>query len=72
MYREAQSNNLRLGFFNDGELAWLVNLEAGVIIQLPTGTFFAFPSALLTHWNTDRKGKRLLNLLLLRGPVNLI
>jgi len=45
-----------IGFFNDGEEAWLVNLEAGVIIQLPAGVFFAFPSALLTHWNASPKG----------------
>ena len=46
----------QVGFFDDGELAWLVNLESGLFVQLPPGAFFAFPSALLTHWSGDKKG----------------
>jgi hypothetical protein len=57
IYRTRPPNNFRLGFFDDEETAWLVNLEAGVIIQLPSGAFYAFPSALLTHWNANKKGK---------------
>ncbi|KAF9520947.1 hypothetical protein BS47DRAFT_1386640 [Hydnum rufescens UP504] len=43
------------GFFDDVEDAWLVNLEANIVIQLPAGVFFLFPSALITHWNLDKK-----------------
>lgn len=43
-----------IGFFKDGDVAWLVNLEAGVLVQLPPGVFFAFPSALLTHWSMNK------------------
>jgi len=32
-------------------------MESGVFVQLPPGVFFAFPSALLTHWNADKKGE---------------
>ena len=32
-----------------------MNLEANIVIQLPTGVFFLFPSALITHWNVDKK-----------------
>lgn len=45
------------GFFPDGVLAWLVNLEAGVIIQIPAGVFYFFLSAMITHYNADRHGK---------------
>ncbi|KAF9509697.1 hypothetical protein BS47DRAFT_1365080 [Hydnum rufescens UP504] len=31
------------------EQAWLVNLEANIVIQLPARVFFLFPSALITH-----------------------
>jgi hypothetical protein len=56
-----QAINLHhVGFFDDGELAWLVILESGVFVQLPPGVFFAFPSALLTHWSGDKKGERLI------------
>ena len=37
------------------EEVWLVNLEANVMVQLPTGVFFLFPSTLVTHWNLDKK-----------------
>jgi hypothetical protein len=43
-----------IGFFNDGELCWLVNFEAGIIIQLPTAVFLLYPSALITHFNVDK------------------
>ena len=41
------------GFFDDGECAWLVNLEAGIIVQIPVGVFYLFPSALITHFNVN-------------------
>ncbi|KAF9512964.1 hypothetical protein BS47DRAFT_1393708 [Hydnum rufescens UP504] len=43
-----------LGFFDDGETAWLVNFEAGIVIQLPTGVFLLYPSALITHFNVNK------------------
>ncbi|KAF9506037.1 hypothetical protein BS47DRAFT_1399871 [Hydnum rufescens UP504] len=43
-----------LGFFDDGETAWLVNFEAGIIIQLPTGIFLLYPSALIMHFNVNK------------------
>ena len=46
--------DISVGFFRDGDIAWLVNLEAGIFVQLLPGIFFIFPSALLTHWNKDR------------------
>ncbi|KAF9512970.1 hypothetical protein BS47DRAFT_1362758 [Hydnum rufescens UP504] len=45
-----------LGFFNDGETVWLVNFGAKIIIQLPTGIFLLYPSALITHFNVDKNG----------------
>jgi hypothetical protein len=44
------------GFFDDHELAWLVNFEAGIVIQLPTGIFLLYPSALITHFNVNKNG----------------
>ncbi|KAF9506007.1 hypothetical protein BS47DRAFT_1367659 [Hydnum rufescens UP504] len=43
-----------LGFFNDGETVWLVNFEAKIIIQLPTGIFLLHPSVLIMHFNVDK------------------
>ena len=44
------------GFFHDGQLAWLVNLEAGIIIQIPSGVFYFCLSSIITHFNVDRHG----------------
>jgi len=44
------------GFFHDGELAWLVNLEAGIVIQIPSGVFYFCLSSIITHFNVDRHG----------------
>lgn len=41
-----------IGFFADGQLAWLVNLEAGIIIQIPSGVFY-FCLSSITHFNVD-------------------
>lgn len=48
-----------LGFFEDGERAWLANFEAGTIMQVPTGVFVLFPSALQTHCNADLNGENI-------------
>jgi hypothetical protein len=37
------------------EDAWLENLEGDIVVQLPTGVFYLFPSALITHWNVDKE-----------------
>lgn len=44
------------GFFSDGNLAWLVNLEAGIVIQIPSGVFYFCLSSIITHFNVDRHG----------------
>jgi hypothetical protein len=44
------------GFFHDGQLAWLVNLEAGIVIQIPSGVFYFCLSSIITHFNVDRHG----------------
>ena len=41
------------GFFADSQLAWLVNLEAGVVIQIPSGVFYFCLSSIITHFNVD-------------------
>jgi hypothetical protein len=45
-----------IGFFADGQLAWLVNLEAGIVIQIPSGVFYFCLSSIITHYNVDRRG----------------
>jgi hypothetical protein len=44
------------GFFNDGALAWLVNHEANIVIQVPSAVPFLGLSAIITHCNVDRGG----------------
>jgi hypothetical protein len=42
------------GFFPDGLLAWLVNHEANIVIQIPSGVFDFCLSSIITHYNVDR------------------
>ena len=44
------------GFYHDGALAWLVNFEANIVIQLPSAVPFLGLSAIITHCNIDRGG----------------
>jgi len=45
---------IAFGFFNDGILAWLVNLEARIVIQIPPLVPYCCLSSLITHFNVDR------------------
>jgi hypothetical protein len=47
-----------LGFFNHGQRAWLVCLEAGIVIELPPGAVLFLPSALVIHWHVEKQGER--------------
>ena len=46
-----------VGDFDWKEKAWLVLWEAKLIIQLPIGVFFFYPSALFIHFNINIRGK---------------
>uniref|UniRef100_A0A0W0FYJ7 Uncharacterized protein n=1 Tax=Moniliophthora roreri TaxID=221103 RepID=A0A0W0FYJ7_MONRR len=41
--------------FNHKEKCYLVILKAGIVVELPPGTFFAYPSSIFSHWNIDLK-----------------
>ncbi|ESK82652.1 hypothetical protein Moror_11189 [Moniliophthora roreri MCA 2997] len=43
------------GHFNHKEKCYLVILKAGIVVELPSGTFFAYPSSIFSHWNIDLK-----------------
>lgn len=45
------------GIFDDDELCWLVIWEAGIIIQLPAGVLFGYPSAIFYHFNINLCGE---------------
>ncbi|KAF9503506.1 hypothetical protein BS47DRAFT_1402338 [Hydnum rufescens UP504] len=38
-----------------GERCMAREFGANIVVQLPTGVFFLFPLALITHWNVDKK-----------------
>ena len=46
-----------LGFFPHGVMAWLVNMEAGIVVQLPPMVPFFGMSSVITHFNVDKHGK---------------
>jgi hypothetical protein len=48
--------HINIGFFPDGTLAWLVNHEAQIIIQIPTAVFYFCLSSIITHYNVDLNG----------------
>lgn len=39
------------------EKVWLVLWEAGLVIQIPLGVLFVYPSALLLHFNVRIEGR---------------
>lgn len=59
---------VQTGFFPDGTQSWLVNKESGIVIQIPSGVFYAFSSALQIHWNVDKHGVLLHLLGCVSGP----
>ena len=46
-----------LGYFPHGIMAWLVNLEAKIVIQLPPMVPYFCMSSIITHFNIDRHSK---------------
>jgi hypothetical protein len=46
-----------LGYFPHGVMAWLVNLEAKIVIQLPPMVPYFCMSSVITHFNVDKHGK---------------
>ena len=42
---------------NRQEKIWLVLWEAGIVIQIPIGVLFLYPSALIMHFNIKREGQ---------------
>jgi hypothetical protein len=55
--RNNNDNSYIAGFFPHGLHAWLVNLEAGLVIQLPPMVPYFCCSSLITHFNVDKHGK---------------
>lgn len=51
------TDNNWIGNFNSKERAWLALWEAGIVVELPIGVLFYYPSALFLHFNIDIEGK---------------
>jgi hypothetical protein len=45
------------GKFDSKEKSWLVIWEADIVVELPPGVFFLYPSSIFFHCNVHRKGK---------------